>query len=51
LVRSRLWDDTSQPPRASLPSAGAMLSALTRARIDGAAYDRDLPERVKTSLY
>jgi PPOX class probable FMN-dependent enzyme len=51
LVRSHLWDGTSQPPRASLPSAGAMLSALTRARIDGAAYDRDLPERVKTSLY
>jgi len=51
LLRSRLWDPASQPPRASLPSPGAMLSALTHAAIDGAAYDRDLPERVKTSLY
>ena len=33
------------------PPVVAMLSALTRAQIDGAAYDRDLPERVKTSLY
>ena len=51
LLRSRLWDVASQVPRASLPSAGAMLSALTRSRIDGAAYDRELPERVKSSLY
>lgn len=51
LVRSRLWDAERQQPRASLPSAGAMLSALTHARIDGAAYDRELPERVKTTLY
>ena len=51
LVRSRLWDAERQQPRASLPSAGAMLSALTHARIDGDAYDRELPERVKTSLY
>lgn len=51
LLRSRLWDVASQPPRSSLPSPGAMLSALTQASIDGAAYDRDLPERVKTTLY
>jgi PPOX class probable FMN-dependent enzyme len=51
LLRSQLWDATRQAPRASLPSPGAMLSALTQASIDGAAYDRDLPERVKTSLY
>jgi len=51
LLRSRLWDVASQRPRSSLPSPGAMLSALTQASIDGAAYDRDLPERVKTTLY
>ena len=38
-------------PRAPLPSAGAMLSALTHAQIDGSACDRELPERVKTSPY
>jgi len=51
LLRSQLWDVASQPPRASLPSPGAMLHALTQAAIDGDAYDRDLPARVKTSLY
>ena len=51
LVRSRLWDAASQPPRASLPSAGAMLSAVTQAEFGGAVYDRELPERVKASLY
>ena len=51
LLRSALWDAASQPPRSSLPSPGAMLQALTQAAIDGEAYDRDLPARVKTSLY
>jgi hypothetical protein len=51
LLRSRLWDAASQPPRASLPSPGAMLSALTQASIDGAAYDRELPARVEATLY
>jgi len=51
LVRSHLWDSASQRPRSSLPSPGTILSALTQARIDGEAYDRALPERVKASLY
>ena len=51
LLRSQLWAPASQVPRSSLPSPGAMLSALTQAAIDGDAYDRDLPARVKTSLY
>ncbi|MEP7296662.1 MAG: pyridoxamine 5'-phosphate oxidase family protein [Burkholderiales bacterium] len=51
LVRSRLWDPAIQRPRSSLPSPGTILSALTSAQIDGAAYDRDLPARVKTTLY
>jgi len=50
LLRSRLWDVASQPPRSSLPSARGDAVALTQASIDGAAYDRDLPERVKTTL-
>lgn len=51
LVRSQLWDASRHRPRASLPSPGEMLHALTHAEIDGVAYDRDLPERVKTTLY
>ena len=51
LLRSQLWDPATQPPRSSLPSPGAMLAALTQAAIDGEAYDRDLPARVKATLY
>ena len=51
LVRSRLWDSASQQPRTSLPSAGSMLAAVTSAELGGADYDREWPERVRTSLY
>jgi uncharacterized protein len=51
VLRSALWDASRHAPRESVPSAGAILAALTRDEIDGAAYDRDLPARQKTSLY
>ena len=51
IVRSALWDASRHVARATLPSPGTILSALTRAQIDGAAYDRELPARLKTSLY
>ena len=51
LVRSALWDASRQRARETLPSPGAILAALTLAEIDGAAYDHDLPGRLKTSLY
>jgi len=51
LVRSKLWDPASLVPRASLPSPGAMLAAVTQAELGGETYDRDLPERVRASLY
>lgn len=35
----------------TLPSPGAILGALTRDGIDGAACDSELPDRLKTSLY
>lgn len=50
LQRSQLW-----APRAAgqpeVPSAGAMLDAITHSAIDGAAYDRELPERQRRTLY
>jgi PPOX class probable FMN-dependent enzyme len=49
IQRSRLWDVAAQKPRHELPSAGAMLAALTA--IDGDKYDRDLPQRQKDTLY
>ena len=51
IVRSALWDASGHVERQTLPSPGAILAALTQASIDGAAYDRDLPGRLKTSLY
>jgi PPOX class probable FMN-dependent enzyme len=50
IVRSALWT-APQRSRDSLPSPGAILATLTEDAIDGAAYDRELPARVKTSLY
>jgi len=51
IVRSALWDASRHAAREMLPSPGAILAALTHAEIDGAAYDRELPARLKTSLY
>jgi PPOX class probable FMN-dependent enzyme len=51
LVRSSLWDPTKFLERSRLPSAGAMLQRLTAGALDGAAYDRDAPERTKATLY
>ena len=51
LLRSRLWDASTQVPRSALPSAGRILSDLTAGTFDGVAYDRDLPARVAKTLY
>jgi PPOX class probable FMN-dependent enzyme len=51
IVRSRLWDADSQVARASLPSAGDMLAAMSGNRVGGAEYDKALPERVSKTLY
>lgn len=56
LMRSQLWDAGTWPDRATLPSAGQMLSAAAAASpeggsFDGAAYDAALPARQRGSLY
>lgn len=51
LVRADLWNPAKHVARGTLPSAGDILSALSRRRIDGGAYDRALPERIRSSLY
>jgi PPOX class probable FMN-dependent enzyme len=50
LVRSKLWDPAQHLPRGAMPSAGDMISAICEG-FDGENYDRELPERVKKSLY
>lgn len=51
LIRSGLWDIEKHAQAKDVPSAGAMLSALTSAGIDGVAYDRELPARQGSTLY
>lgn len=51
IVRSGLWDPATQIARDQLPSTGRMLADLSAGTIDGAAYDRDLPERTRKTLY
>ncbi len=51
LARSNLWSIDAQVPRATLPTAGQMVEALSDQPFDGAAYDRQSPERLKKTMY
>jgi uncharacterized protein len=51
LVRSHLWDAARHVERKRLPSAGDILAAITKGAFDGAAYDRNYPEYMKTTIY
>ena len=48
--RSRIWARGGQRPD-GVPTAGEMLQALTGGSIDGASYDRELPDRQRRTLY
>lgn len=49
--RSQLWPMASGPARGAVPSAGAILAALTGGTVGGETYDRELEARQKASLY
>ena len=51
LIRSELWNPDRHLPRSALPSTGEILQAVTHDRIDGETYDRELPPRLKATLY
>ena len=51
VVRAGLWDPAQHVPRSALPSGGQILAALSEGAIDGEQYDRELPARLKTTLY
>jgi hypothetical protein len=50
IQRSRLWQHVPAGER-TVPTPGAILSALTQSRIDGDTYDRELPARQRATLY
>ena len=49
-VRSGLWDAARQVERGSLPSAGDIFRSIYQ-EFDVEAYERDLQQRLRTSLY
>lgn len=51
LIRSELWNPDKHLPRSALPSTGEILQAVTHDRIDAETYDRELPPRLKATLY
>jgi hypothetical protein len=50
LARSRLWQAEAQIPRATLPTAGEIMSALD-AEFDGVDYDQNYQQRMRDTLY
>ncbi len=51
VVRSDLWNAERHVARGNLPTPGKVLNDATAGRIDGGAYDRELPARIKSTLY
>ena len=51
ILRSRLWEPRAADAPRPVPTAGAILDALTDGRIDGPAYDAGLPARQRETLY
>jgi hypothetical protein len=51
VVRADLWDPERHLAKDAVPSPGRILAAASPERIDGESYDRELPGRVKTTLY
>ncbi|HEU5016570.1 MAG TPA: pyridoxamine 5'-phosphate oxidase family protein, partial [Pseudolabrys sp.] len=51
VVRAKLWDQSTQVDRKSLPSTGTIIANLSRGEFGGEAYDREAPERIKAQLY
>ena len=51
IQRSKLWAPVPQDAPRTVPTPGAILSALTDTAFDGVTYDRELPARQRATLY
>jgi PPOX class probable FMN-dependent enzyme len=51
LLRSDLWNPARHAATGALPTVGTMLAEASGGREGGSAYDRALPERLRTTLY
>ncbi|WP_077000134.1 pyridoxamine 5'-phosphate oxidase family protein [Variovorax sp. KK3] len=51
IQRSKLWAPVAADAPRTVPTAGAILAALSAGTFDGDTYDRELPQRQKNTLY
>ncbi|PLC03986.1 pyridoxamine 5'-phosphate oxidase [Variovorax sp. RO1] len=51
IQRSKLWAPVPEDAPRTVPTPGAILSALSDAAFDGVTYDRELPARQRSTLY
>ena len=51
LVRSELWNPDKHIRRSELPSTGRILADVTAGMINGEQYDREYPDRLRTTMY
>jgi PPOX class probable FMN-dependent enzyme len=51
LVRSELWNPAKHISRKALPSTGTILAAITAGKVGGEQYDREYPERLRSTIY
>ena len=51
IIRSKLWDPAQHIDKSQLPSMGTILADLTDCEIEAESYDRELPDRQRSTLY
>jgi uncharacterized protein len=51
IVRSKLWDPSTQVERATLPTSGKILAEISGGKLGGEEHDRAYPERLKATIY
>ncbi len=51
ILRSKLWDVARHVDRASLPSNGTILAAITKGEHGGEEYDKAYPARLRETIY
>jgi PPOX class probable FMN-dependent enzyme len=51
IIRSKLWDASRHVDRASLPSNGTILAAITKGKEGGPEYDKAYPARLRETIY
>jgi PPOX class probable FMN-dependent enzyme len=51
LVRSELWNPAGHRDPKDLPSAGRILAALSQDRVGGERYDKEWPERARSTMW